>query len=109
MSPINKEIFAIPKLGVLLLVTLVSACRTLAPITLPDGSKGYVVSCDSTKVKCYQLASKACPNGYDVRENNENAVEKGGSYSANCGAGASYSKTNMVGMMFSFKQVLKAS
>ncbi|HYX39961.1 MAG TPA: hypothetical protein VE954_43245 [Oligoflexus sp.] len=93
-----------PMLGLTLLVALTGACRTLAPIVLPDGTKGFVVSCDSTKVGCYKMASKACPNGYDVKENNENSVEKGDGYAAGFGAGSSYSKTNMVGMVFACKQ-----
>src|SRR4051794_521735 len=74
--------------GVFLLA--LTGCQTLAPmaaITLPDGTKGYAASCDSTMVRCYQQASRVCPHGYDVKENNENSIEEGDGYAAGFGAG----------------------
>lgn len=53
---------------VLALVLLFVSCAGIKrhEITLPDGDRGYAFQCEVTKVGCYKLASKACPDGYHV-------------------------------------------
>ena len=57
-------------------------------ITGPDGSKGWsVVTCDYYKGNCYDGASHACPNGYEVTDNTNHSSTDSHSNSEGIGIG----------------------
>ncbi len=54
------------------LAVLTSGCAIgPSPMTTSNGKQGYVITCDSGINKCYQRASKLCPNGYDIIEHSK--------------------------------------
>ncbi len=55
-------------LGILALAML-SACTTVRPMTLSDGSQGQRIACSGVQHSmddCYVKAGQVCPGGYDV-------------------------------------------
>ena len=58
------------KLALLMFVLLIlSSCATTPKkVTLPSGEQGLAVRCEEFLSKCYQEASKSCPNGYEIKD-----------------------------------------
>jgi hypothetical protein len=57
------------KLVVVLALTFLVGCAMADEMVLPDGTKGYNISCDGTVLSmgnCYKKAGEICPRGYDV-------------------------------------------
>jgi hypothetical protein len=59
----------------LALVALIQiSCVTRATsIVLPSGEQGWISYCDATKLKCFKQASKTCPTGYNIMDENQMA------------------------------------
>jgi len=57
-------------LAVMGLAALVTACASSKPVYLPDGSRGYSISCDGAAVGmnvCFEKAGQLCGSrGYDL-------------------------------------------
>lgn len=68
-------------------IIFLTGCATTSSMYLPDGSKGYSISCDGALVGmdvCYKKASDICgPAGYEIMETDRNTITK--SILARCG------------------------
>lgn len=72
------------KLGLLLMVFLVSSCAIARETYLPDGSKGYSISCDGSAVGinvCFEKAGSICgERGYHIFNREGQIVPSGVGY-----------------------------
>lgn len=59
-------------------MSVLTLAGCMHPIVLPDGSSGYAITCKNSPEKCYQKASKACPNGYEFFDKDKNISESAG-------------------------------
>lgn len=70
----------------LILVVLLSGCAMSSEMYLPDGSKGYNISCDGTANSmgnCFQKAGQLCgERGYTVVNREGQAIPMGSSVGA---------------------------
>ena len=60
-------------ISILIISIAVGGCTSQGskPITLGDGTKGQLVTCHGTGntwARCYEVASKICPTGFDISE-----------------------------------------
>lgn len=77
------------------LVTFLAGCAT-PQITLPDGTKGYAVECKNSLAICYKKASKLCPTGYDIIEDDKNGSASAGAVNGYAAAEAKVNITRVV-------------
>ncbi len=50
-------------------IFILSSCATTSEtIILPSGDQGVSVRCEEFLNDCYREASKACPNGYEIKD-----------------------------------------
>jgi hypothetical protein len=50
-------------------ILILSSCAPIPKeVTLPSGEQGLAVRCEEFLSKCYQQASKSCPNGYEIKD-----------------------------------------
>ena len=52
-----------------LVVSSLVGCATARPLTLPNGTQGQAVSCNTAGLSmadCYVKAGQVCPAGYDI-------------------------------------------
>lgn len=54
-------------------IVAISGCAAQGPkpVTLQDGTQGFLATCGGTArswADCYESASKACPNGFNISE-----------------------------------------
>ena len=55
-------------------VAIGCANKSIKPTILPDGTKGFIATCDSTKMSdCYDAAYKECHEGYGITANKKSS------------------------------------
>lgn len=57
------------RLAITFMILPLAACATADEMVLPDGNKGYNISCDGAFLSmgdCYKKAGELCPRGYDL-------------------------------------------
>ncbi len=66
---------------IVLMSALISSCAKSKMINLPNGNKGYSITCNGTAVaisKCMEKAGEVCPNGYnEITSHNNRGIMTG--------------------------------
>lgn len=61
-------------------IALAGCAASVAPISAPDGRRGFTISCNGSAdswAKCYRAATEACGGPYDVVDRNQSSTPTG--------------------------------
>ncbi|CAB3972273.1 MULTISPECIES: hypothetical protein [Burkholderia] len=68
------------KIVVLLSMALAGCAASVKPVSVPDGTQGYAISCDGSAddwTTCYNAAAKACGGKYRIVNTDGNSTATG--------------------------------